>query len=77
MYVYLCHYVLQVLTDRATRQSGAAFDLPAHEAESFFNDENILAAAKKMGYTLDRPTALPLDLREMMSAGERSSGPRR
>ncbi len=63
--------VAQILNDRATRQSGAAFDLPLDEAQALVGNPAILAAAAKMGYVLDQPKALPLDLSDMLATGER------
>jgi hypothetical protein len=44
----------QVVEDRQQGLQGAAFDLPTHDADKLINSPAVAAAAKKLGFTLDR-----------------------
>jgi len=62
---------IKTLEDREKNMDGAAFDLPVEEAALILDSDLVIEAAAKLGYVLDKPRTLPLDVKAMAATGER------
>eukprot|EP00197_Chlamydomonas_leiostraca_P015537 CAMPEP_0202866958 /NCGR_PEP_ID=MMETSP1391-20130828/8449_1 /ASSEMBLY_ACC=CAM_ASM_000867 /TAXON_ID=1034604 /ORGANISM="Chlamydomonas leiostraca, Strain SAG 11-49" /LENGTH=805 /DNA_ID=CAMNT_0049546951 /DNA_START=68 /DNA_END=2485 /DNA_ORIENTATION=+ len=61
---------IKTLEDREKNMDGAAFDLPVEEAALILDSDLVIEAAAKLGYVLDKPRTLPLDVKAMAATGD-------